>query len=373
MELFRVTSRVLAGGSDRPGAAEMGHRLQAALLRGAAEAFGPRWRGPFHQGGDGEGLWPPPWSVGDYDTIATGPERLVIVAATDCDGAAQAIRAALYRAQEPDADFPPVLMAPDAEAVRSGALQAALQKLSERPVPVYAVDLLGVSGSAMPEAVRVVTAAIARERRVELPARWIVLLDPLYERRIGRWSDPGFFGPVRLARTSPIDGISLAIEIEEGSARLSLGAIGVLSSLYLGVLGYGGVRSGVDGLGKDVALVQRVLGEVLGGPCGSALVETERSVSLHPAVECLMRLAMDYRLGAIGRDEFVDGTLAALAELRREVPDEATPVAELIAAYAAAHPFEPVPVPDGAGFAETLGPPPAVQPLRSRERGPGGT
>jgi hypothetical protein len=102
-------------------------------------------------------------------------------------------------------------------------------------------------------------------------------------------------------------------------------------------------------------------------------VEIERSVSLHPVVERLMRLAMDYRSRAIGRDEFVDGTLAALAELRRDAPEEATPVAELIAAYAAADPFEPVPVPDGAGFAETLGPPPAVQPLRDRERNPEGT
>ena len=81
-------------------------------------------------------------------------------------------------------------------------------------------------------------------------------------------------------------------------------------------------------------------------------------------------MSNDYQSGAIGKDEFVDRTLATLAELRREAPDEATPVAELIAAYAASHSLEPVPVPDGAGFVETLGPPPAAQTVRPRERRP---
>lgn len=370
MELFRVRSRILASGSDRPGAAGLGPRLQAALLRRAAEAFGPRWRGPFHQESDEKGLWPLPLTPRDFDAIATGPERLVIVAATERDGALQAIRAALYRTQEMDADFPPVLMTPDAEAVRSGALPATLQKLSERPVCVYAIDLLGVSGSAMPEAVRVVTAAIVRERRAERPARWIVLLDPLYETRIGRWSDPGFFGPVRLARSNPIDGISLAVEAEEGSPGLCVRVLGALGSLYLGILGSGGFRGAVDGVAKDIARVQRVLDGTLGSLGEGGLVETERSVSMQPHAERLMQLAIDFHSRTISRDEFVDHTLATLAELRREAPDEATPVAELIAAYAASHPLEPVPVPEGAGFVETLGPPPAVQPLRSRERRP---
>ena len=43
----------------------------------------------------------------------------------------------------------------------------------------------------------------------------------------------GLFGPVRLTRSSPIDAISLAIQTDEGSGRLSVRVLGVLSSALL--------------------------------------------------------------------------------------------------------------------------------------------
>lgn len=364
VEFFRITSRIVAGGSAGPGGPLLATRLQASLLRHAAEAFGPRWRGPLHRDGDDPAERAS--SPGFYDDLASGPGRVVLLVATRCAGACQAIRAALYRTANPAADFPPVLLTPDAEAVRAGALQATLRQLSQRPIPLYAIDLLGVSGSAMPDALRLVTEAIAREGRTHSAARWILVLDPLYETRIGRWSAPDFFGEVRLEHAQPIDGISLDVAIDPEPSTLRLGVSADLGSLYLGLP----VGSGADTIAADIARVQRSLEQSLESLRGAAPVEVERELVLHPHVERLMRLVLDYVSDAITRNAFVDGTLDALAELRRKFPDEAIPVAEFIAAYADSHAVDPVPVPDGAGFVEAIGRPPAVQPARSPGRRP---
>jgi len=364
VEFFSITSRIVAGGSDGPGASLLATRLQASLLRHAAEAFGPRWRGPFQREDDDPSARTSRPAF--YDELAGGPGRVVLLIATRCDGACQAIRAALYRNADPGADFPPVLLTPDAEAVRAGALQATLRQLSQRPIPVYAIDLLGVSGSAMPDALRLVTETIAREGRGRSPARWILVLDPLYETRIGRWSAPDFFGEVRLEHAQPIDGVSLGVAIDPGASTLRLELSADLGSLYLGLPD----RSAAGTLAEDIARVQRSLERSLESLRGAAPVEVERKLVMHPQVERLVQLLMDYAADAIARDAFVDGTLDVLAELRRESPDEAIPVAEFIAAYADSHAVDPVPVPDGAGFVEAIGRPPAVQSARGPVRRP---
>lgn len=362
MELFSIRSRIIASASNGMSDAALGTRLHAAILRRAASELGPRWRGPLEEDEDASehstSLRP-----GFYDSIANSPNRVVILASGPQDGASQALRAALYRAQ--GASFPPVFVSPDAETVRAGALHAALRKLSERVVPVYAIDLLGVSGSAMPEALRIVTTAIGQGAFQQVPARWILLLDPLYETKIGPWSDPGFFGQVQMEHSKPIDGISLGIEseVEDGSLKLSVHGVGALASLHLGIARHGASRSSTDWVGNDVACVQRVLDASIESLRDCALIETERSVKMQPHGEQLMQLAMAYQSGVIAKDEFIDRSLSTLTALRREQPEEATPVAEFVAAYADSHPIEPVPVPDDASFVETIGPPPVVQGL----------
>jgi hypothetical protein len=333
VELFRVTSRVVAGGSG----------------------LAARWRGPLAD----EEAGPPPSAF--YDELVTGPGRVTFLVATRGDGVSDAVRAALYRNAELDAEFPPVLSTPDAEAVRAGALQASLRELGERPIRHLAVDLLGVGGSAMPEGLRVVTEAIARAGRAERPARWIVLIDPLYERRIGRWSAPEFFGEARLAHAAPVEWISLRSEVEPGVGRLRVVALGDLVAIYLGLANQREPGGGVDRLRDDLVHTQRLVDASLAGLDGGELVEVERRVELASDLERLLRPLLDYRSQRIGREEFLDTTLESLAALRREQPDDALPAAELLAALADSHPIEPVPVPEGAGFVETLGRPPAVQ------------
>ncbi len=361
MEFFRIDSRIESLDASQPGESDLGLRLRAALFKHAARAWGGRWRGPFEEDEDGEGA--ERGSPRFYDRIAQGPDSdpVTVLSATRNDGAAQGLRAALYRAADPAAPFPPVCLTPNSEIVRSGALHAGLQRLSDRSVPVHAVDLLGVDGSAMPEALRVLTAAIARDRNSEHPGRWIVILDPLYERRIGPWSDDDFYGQIQIERSQPIDRVSLEIEIEPGSSELSASVQGSLAALYLGIATRGSTRSGVDQLADDVATLHNVVERALESVGEKRPIETRRSLSLNPFVEDLSRLANDYERHLIDKDEFVDTSLDILAELRRDEPEESIPVAEFIAAWADTHPFEPVPLPDDANFVETIGRPPAVQ------------
>ncbi|MDP6980258.1 MAG: hypothetical protein QF570_16930 [Myxococcota bacterium] len=370
MEFFRIESRVETRNSHDPSRNGVGLRLRAGLYKHAAQAWGARWRGPFEDeeddGDDDAGssqTAPSKRGSAFFDDIAMGQgsDPVTVVSATRRDGAAHALRAALYRTVDPAAAFPPVCVTPTAITVRSGALHAGLQRLSDRSIPVHTIDLLGVDGSAMPEALRVVTAAITRDRKSEHPGRWIVLLDPLYESRIGLWSDDNFYGQVRIERTEPIDRVSLDVEIEPGSAAMSARVVGSLSALYLGLSSYGGFRNGVDWLAKDIATLHSVVEHAIGGLDDERPIEVERSLTLNPYVEDLARLTHEHESDLIDKDEFIDHNLDILSELRREEPDEATPVAEFMAAYADSHPFEPVPLPGDAGFVETIGRPPAVQ------------
>ncbi len=368
MEFFRIDSRIETRDSHDPSRSGVGLRLRAGLYKHAAQAWGARWRGPFEgneEEEDAESTDTAPSNRGSafFDDIAMGKgtDPVTVVSATRQDGAAHALRAALYRTVDPAAAFPPVCVTPNAMTVRSGALHAGLQRLSDRSIPVHTVDLLGVDGSAMPEALRVVTAAITRDRKSEHPGRWIVLLDPLYESRIGPWSDDSFYGQVRIERTQPIDRVSLDVEIEPGSAVMSVRVVGSLQAIYLGLSSYGSFRNGVDWLAKDIATLHNVVEHAIGGVDDERPIETERSLVLNPFVEDLARLTHEHESDLVDKDEFIDHSLEILSELRREEPEEATPVAEFIAAYADSHPFEPVPLPGDAGFVETIGRPPAVQ------------
>lgn len=366
VEIFRIHSRIVANGTLQGGDREVGLRMHAALLKHAAAAFGPRWLGPLQF--DPEEA-PDPHSMRRefYDGIVAGrgDDPVVILAATPEAFASQSMRTALYRNPYFGAAFPPILMVPDADAVRSGALYQSLQRLTERSIPTYCVDLLHVSGSAMPEALRVVTEAIARNRGGHpQPARWIVLVDPLYESKIGSWSHNTFFGQVRMERAQPIDGVGLDIQIEEGSVRLRAKVMGSLSALYFDIPRRGGLRGSVDWLAKDIATMHRVIDETIQGLRDGQWIESKRDVELNPYVERLMDVSGQYRSGTLHKDAFVDRTLDILSELRREEPDEAGSVQEFIASVADSNLLEPVALPDGAEFIETIGRPPAVQGLQ---------
>lgn len=357
MELLRIGSRLLAGSAVEAGAPLLDTRLRAGLLRRAAEAFGARWRGPLaeEEGGCRRAASGPDF----YDALLGGPGRVVLLAATPGAGASQALRAACHRSADPGAGFPPVLVSPDSEAVDSGALPATLQQLAQRPVPVYAVDLLGVGGSAMPEALRVVTGAIARDGRSATPARWVLVFDPLYERRLGRWRAPDFFGEVRLEHPAGVDGVSLAIELDAAAQHLELVLSGELASLHLGIVGGPARVPDGDRVARDVARLQRVLDETL---ADLEVLESGRRVAMPSPIERLTGLAADHVAGGLRKQAFVDDSLEVLLALRERMPEQAVPAAEFVAAYADSHPIEPVPVPEGAGFVETIGRAPAVQP-----------
>jgi len=366
MEFFRIESRFQRLDAPQTSSSELELRLRAALYKNAADAWGGRWRGPF-EGDDeeekaaSEAL---PGSPAFFDRIARGAldtETVTVLSATRNDGAGQALRTALYRTTDLAAPFPPVCLTPDSETVRSGALQAGLQRLAGRAVPVHAVDLLAVDANAMPEALRVITKAIASDRKSEEPGGWIVVLDPVYERRIAAWSDENFYGQIQIERSQPIDRISLRVEIEPGAGRLSARAETSLASLYLPVGARIPVQSGVDRLAADVATLQAVFERTLDGLGRRRPIEIHRSLSLNRLVQKLAGLAHEHETDSISKNEFVEQSLETLAELRREQPDAAAPVAEFIAAYADTHPFEPVPLPDDASFVETIGRPPAVQ------------